>query len=366
MTLKLDRMYRTLLLFLAALSAGAPMAGQNVAGRTLKICVAEDAAPEVKQSADRIRESISTSPLLSILGMNGAEIVDSGKLASSSPEARAYHHLILVGLPEDPLIHAAWQREAAVEDGGFYIFGFGHLKGTLGYIESDRNPYMHSSEIKASPYETEIITITGSTPAGVRLATDAFLRYGLINGVVAAPGWTRPSKTILDHDPLTLPLDLPTFPPRKTPNTTLIGVTQAGENVYRDVLADTGVSPSAIWMLKYYEPGVWDHGAPLEASAPAEYLNGLHRRAFGHMLWTARFASSDEATRSAAKIAEAGHFEKQGGGWVGTQPSGYFIAEKPDPKAPPAALTLWTDGDWVVMSTAFKRSGDTQTPTAAR
>jgi hypothetical protein len=331
------------------------LCGQAANTRTLKICVAADAPPEVRASAERIRAGVSGSPLLSLLAANGVSLEDSARLHSGPIEARAYHHLVLVGLPSDPLIQLAWQHEAAVEEGGFYIFGFGHLHGDIGYIESDRNPFLHSSAIAAAPYETEIITVTGSTPAGVQLAAEAFLTMGLINGVVAAPGWTRPQTTILDRDPLTIPLEPVAFAPAFAGKATRVGITQAGENEYRDVLEDTGIKPESIWRVKYYEPGVWDQAASAEASSPAEFLNGLHRRATGNTLWIARFASVEDAAAAAQRIAAAARLNRHGAAWSGPGPSGNLIADPQGvPEEPAPSLMLWTSANTVFLSTVPK------------
>jgi hypothetical protein len=328
------------------------LCGQAANTRTLKICVAADAPPEVRASAERIRAGVPGSPLLSLLAANGVSLEDSTRLRSGPIEALAYHHLVLVGLPSDPLIQAAWQHEAVVEKGGFYIFGFGHLHGDIGYIESDRNPFLHSAAIAAAPYETEIITLTGSTPAGVQLAADAFLKMELINGVIAAPGWSRPRTTILDHDPLTIPLEPVALAPAVLGSAQQVGITQAGENEYRDVLEDTGIKPESIWRAKFYEPGVWDQAAPAEASSPSEFLNGLHRRATGNTLWIARFASVDDAAASAQKIADAAGLSRSGAAWSGPGPSGNLIAEpQVVPGEPAPKLLLWTSARTVFLST---------------
>ena len=34
---------------------------------------------------------------------------------------------------------------------GLYVFGFGHLKGDIGLIESDRNPFLHSQHVRRAP-----------------------------------------------------------------------------------------------------------------------------------------------------------------------------------------------------------------------
>jgi hypothetical protein len=305
--------------------------------RTLKICVAYDAPAEIKAAASKILASVQTNPLLSVMaeGKPPASLTDTKELSEGSNDERAYSHLVVVGLPADPIIAQAWQRNALVENNGFYIFGFGHLRGTLGYIESDRNPFLHSAAVASTPFETEIITITGDSPEGVTLAVDAFLKQGLINGVVAAPGWTRSGATLLDHDPLNpgFSLDLPVNVDKK------IGATQAGEDEYRGVLADTGLLPLAIWRLKFFVPGSWDGAGA--AKSIAQYLSGLHRRAYGNMLWCAKFDSPENAALAGTKIAAAAGLSQKNGIWIGTgNPKDSIILP----------MQLWQTGSWVMMS----------------
>jgi hypothetical protein len=340
------------LLFVMSFLASWPVFGQT---RTLKICVDGNASPELKQAAERIRQSVAQSSLLTILAAGGVSIVDSNKLVREAVEARSYHHLILVGLPTDPMIRAAWQHEASMEDGGIYVFGFGHLRGTLGYAESDRNVFLHSAAIAAAPYETEVITLTGTSVAGVRLAVDAFLEAGLVNGVVAAPGWTRVRAGLLDRDPLTGRIDWPALAPTKLEAALAAGIriaqTQAGETEYRDLLATTGLIANSICRVKYYIPGAWDGSAPLEAAAPGAYLDGLHRRAYGNTLWIAQFSSQADALSVAARIGKSAHMTKQDDGtWLGSQPTGDFAAEPKD-SLRTHSLRLWTVGSAVLMST---------------
>lgn len=334
----------TTLLAVAWLTGSSLLAGQTPQGRLLTICVAASAPPEIRQSAERILQGVASSPLLSLLGAEGTRMEDSTALSSANTDARALHHLILVGLPSDPMIRMAWRQEAKVEDGGFYIFGFGHLRGTIGYIESGRNPFLHSGAISAAPYETEVITITGSSPAGIDLAVDAFLRNGLINGVVAAPGWTRPSTTLLDRDPSTPPIDaLPQAPAREGANIR-IGITEAGENEYRDELQDTGVLPVSIMRVKYSRPDLWRVSAGKESSSITDYQNGLDRRAIGETLWIADFASPREAAEVATRIARSAQLKKQGIGWFGT------ISDSHPPAKSDPPLALWVSGKKVLLS----------------
>lgn len=312
---------------------------------TLLIGVTADAPAAVQDAAQRVLRASGAHPLLSVMagGSPGATLTPTAVLLAAPPAERAYHHLILVGLPSDPLIRAAWQREARVEGGGFYIFGFGHLQGDIGYIESDRNPFLHGAAIPTAPFETEVVTLTGSTPAGVALAVDAFLNKGLVNGVVAAPGWTRTHPNLLQRNPLPPDFSLPTWLPPQAGDVTRIGITQAAEDEYRGVLADTGVEPRLIWRAKYYRPGAWDGAGA--ANAFDDYSNGLHRRAYGNTLWLAQFASPQEAAAAAPKIARAAHLHLNGGQWTGAQPPYGFDKTSAGP------LKLWQHEDWIVMST---------------
>jgi hypothetical protein len=269
-------------------------------------------------------------------------------LAAGKPAARAYSHLVVVGLPDDPLIAAGWQREALLKSGDFYIFGFGHLLGDIGYIESDRNPFLHSRWIPTAPYETEMVTISGSTPAGVTLAAQAFINQGLTGGVVAGPGWQRGPPNLLEHAPLDPTFALPGWVPAQLGEWTKIGVVQAGEDEYRGVEVDTGSAPLEIWQVKYYKPGVWDK--PGAAAAFENYSAGLHRRAYGNTLWLARFKSADEAAAALPKIAHQAQLSDRKGLFQGQQP--YYGS--PTPEDVRGSLSLWQRDDWILMSTLPK------------
>ena len=244
-----------------------------LSARGLKICVSSDAPQAVKDAANQVLAAVATQPLLTILagGTPPTPVTDSAALMTGPIPARAYNHLIVVGLPNDPIIQAAWQHEALVSKDGIYIFGFGNLQGDVGYIESDRNPFLHSSKIKTTPFETEIVTLTGLTPEGVRQAVAAFINKGLINGVVAGPGWTRTSPTLLDRDPLG-PDFVPPAVPHQVGNATCVGVTSANESEYRGALEAAGAKPLQIWQFKYYVPGAWDDAGALSGSVDVQPL----------------------------------------------------------------------------------------------
>jgi hypothetical protein len=314
--------------------------------RGLRIAVDESAPGEIREAAESVAKATS-HPLLVVLGGAGRrETVSSRRLLSGPLGDRAYNHLVLVGLPSDPLIATAWQREARQTAAGFYIFGFGTLSGDVGYIESDRNPFLHSQGIPSAPFETEVVTITGTTPTGVKMACEAFVSKHLVNGVVAK-GWTRPVQGLLDRDPLTPDFELPAPAPPVLKSYQRIGFTQASEDEYRGVLADTGLMPKTIWRAKYYTPGAWNQAGA--AGAFDAYSFGLHRRAYGNTRWVAEFDSAADAMAAAPKIANAAHLAKSGNRWSGLQP--YYANAKTLGSQNPGPLALWQDGASVAMST---------------
>lgn len=330
------------LALLALLTGGVVAHG---AERSLKIVVDSSAPPEVRQAAREVLAAVGRSPLLRAMAGGGSaptEVTDSHALAAAPFEERAYSHLVLVGMPGDPMVKQAWQREALAREGGMSVFGFGDLVGEIGYIESDRNPFLHGREVRQAPFEAEVVTITGVTPAAVRLATRFFLEKGIVNGVVAAPGWRRGESALLERPPLQWNTPTPEAP-AAAGEWTRIAMTQAAEEEYRGVLADVGVAPEEIWRFKYYKPGVWDGtGARM---AFDHYSAGLHRRAYGNTLWMARFASEEEAAAAASRIATAAALRADGGRWQGKQPP--YGTQKESS----GDLALWRHGQTVFMST---------------
>jgi hypothetical protein len=317
---------------------------------TLQVVVDTNAPAPIRDAAQRVLDAAATNPVLQILaeGRAPAQLADSAALAAGPASNRALSHLVLVGLPSDPLVARAWQREARMRaDGGLYVFGFGHFRGDIGYLESDRNPFLHSQAIDQAPFETEVITLSGATPAGVALAVDAFLRQGLVNGVVAAGGWQRAAPSLLERDPLAPDFAPPEWLPRRLGEWRFLGLTQAAEDEYRGVLADAGVVPVEIWRAKYWKPGVWDpiDGVSGQKVAPVHFHAGLHRRSHGNTLWLARFASVHEAGDALNRIAAAAGLRLHANLiWRGSQPPlGYD-----DPKGD---LTAWHRDEWAVMST---------------
>lgn len=317
--------------------------------RGLRFAIDSRCSADVHLASQQLVASVAMHPLLSVMAGRGRPALIEMSQLLARPDELAYNHVILIGRPDHPLLTVASQREARFSPGGVYVFGFGAFRGDCGYIESDRNPFLHAARISSTPYETELITITGTSDPGILLALEAFTQRSLINGVVAKQGWQRTENTLLDRDPLPPSFAFPTLAPTQLVGYTRIGITQAAEDEYRGVLADTGFAPQLIWRAKYYRPGAWD--AEGAAAAFDAYSNGLHRRAYGSTLWLAKFADSSQAAAAAPKIAIAASLSQdQANLWTGAQPA-YANGTYPGEHKSSGLLSLAQHGAWLMMTT---------------
>ena len=168
------------------------------------------------------------------------EMVSSAELLKKEAfDKAAYNHLVVIGRKGgDPLLEKCWGHQAAIdpETKTFYRLGYGTLRGDIGYVECDWNPFLYSSKVRTNTFTTVIVKISGTSVAGVRAALEAF-RKGLLNGVVPAGKMERVKKSILDRDPDSTP---PPRLPREVRvgdrNAYLCGWTQPSEEEYRAFL----------------------------------------------------------------------------------------------------------------------------------
>lgn len=327
----------TLVVLAAACAAAEPQRG-------LVVACAADADPGIRAAAERVHAAAATSPLLAAFAEGRAvpPLADSRALAAGRREDLAWRHVVVVGLRDDPLVQQAWQHEARIADGGIEAFGFGVLRGAVGWTESGPNPWLHSAAIARPPYESEAVVVTGTTPAAVALAADALLRSGLANGAVAAPGWSRSETTLLDRDPAPPDAAPPAWLAARTGAWTRIAVSWCGVDVARGIAADAGSEPDAVWLAKYHHPGVWD-GAGAEATF-ANFAAGLHRRAFCNAVLAARFADPAVARAAAAKVAAAAKLRDEHGTFRGS------LKGFQDDKTPAGPLSCTSHDAWLVLS----------------
>ena len=304
---------------------------------------------------EKIESAMGSNPLLTALADGQAiQHLDTSAHEQQVGLQLAYNHLVLVGLHDDPILRQAWQNEAVVSAGSLYVFGFGNMRGSVGYIESDRNPFLHAANIPRAPYECQAITITGTDIAGIEVAVDAFVTRGLVNGIVARDHeWSRPSATLLDRDPLADTFKMPAAALANPGKLSRIALTQAGENEYCGVLADTGKQPASIWRVKYFEHGQWDAAGAI--ASLHNYSVGLHRRAYGNTVWVADFGESADALHAAPLIATAAGLKDAGARSPGARWAGavtaYSSGLATDGDAPQnGTLEMWVDGSSVVIA----------------
>jgi len=297
-----------LLLSLASAPAAAPAADP-----ALKIAVSATAPPMVQQAADRVLQATAQHPLLSILASGGkpTQVEDTQVLLSGPLNNRALTNLIVIGLPDDPMVKACLQREARFDKGGVvYVFGFGYFQGDVGVVESERNPFLYSAPAANAPYSAHVLVLTGSTPAGVALAVDAFLRDGIINGVAVAGAVQRPKPCLIEAAPWTPAFRPPAGIVPPSPSWKQIGVTLMGGTELSGALEEGGELPTGGVRIKYWRPGAWA-GAGMDFSF-RHFWTGLHRRSAGNCIAVFQFATPTAAAKAATGIALAAKIDAKG------------------------------------------------------
>ncbi len=324
---------------------------RSIHERGLLLCIDPRLEAEGESFRQRIVAAAATSPLLIALSA-GTPLLRSKFAIPTQPEL-AFNHVILIALPNDPLLIQAWQREASFENGlkvarGLYAFGFGHVEGSIGYLESDRNPFLHAAAVAKAPYEAQWISLTGTDHVGVAIAVDAFLTRSLVNGLVGAAGWQRGAATLLDRDPLSPDFTVPGVIPSALGGLHRIAITQVAEDEYRGVLTDAGVTPRSIWHAKYHAPGQWD--ASGQASSFYNYAVGLHRRAYGNSAWVATFRSPSEAAAAAPRIAKSASLTASAARWIGHLPPYAWGHIDMGDDSSTGTLELYVEGASVVLT----------------
>ena len=195
------------------------------------------------------------------------------------------------------------------------------MQGDIGYVESDRNPFLHSRKIKEAPFDAVVIKISGTSETGVLAAVVAF-RAGLINGLVPTGQVVRTAATILDLDPLSTPapMELPGTIEVAGGTALLAGWSQVPANEYRAYLDLGQPEPLHVWRYKYLFPGA------LDRAGVVGWMNGMHRMAYGNAVTLAEFRTADEARKAAAAVGKTSGFRKVGdiaglAAWEAEQPT---------------------------------------------
>jgi len=289
------------------------LASAPAADPALKIAVSATAPPMVQQAAARVLQATAQHPLLSILASGGkpTQVEDTQALLSGPLNNRALTNLIVIGLPDDPMVKACSQREARFDKGGVvYVFGFGYFQGDVGIVESERNPFLYSSPAAKAPYSAHVLVLTGTTPAGVVLAVDAFLRDGIINGVAVAGAVQRPKPCLIEAAPWTPAFRPPTGIAPPSPSWKQIGVTLMGGTELSGALEEGGELPTGGVRIKYWRPGAWTGAG--EDFSRRHFSTGLHRRSAGNCIAVFQFATPTAAAKAATGIALAAKLDAKG------------------------------------------------------
>lgn len=291
-------------LLLCQVFAGEPTRGP------LRIGFSPNAPDFVQRAAERIYKAAESNATLKALAAGGK--AEYGKIGlDEAPEKLAYSHLVTVGMPDDPLTKKAkrFMTKFTPAEGKtpqeakwkIYSFGFGGFTGHVGCIESGANPFRHSKDSGDAPFETELVTITGTSEEGINAAVDSFLADCLVNGIVAGKdAWKRDGETILDRDPLE-PGKLPATGFTPPEGWTLMGRTDCTMDVRLGVLEATRKEPVQAVLEKFTKPGELD-GTP--EHAVRAYLNGLDRHAHGNAALTL-FFEDESAARMASRRLES-------------------------------------------------------------
>jgi hypothetical protein len=327
------------------------------APRDVLVCTGSGLSPELKKAAAEFTAGAAQVPLFRALKAAGeyntVRAQDSDELLDPKKyDLAAHNHLVVIGLPsKDALLKKVWGHTVSVDEAkqSLYSQGWGYLQGDIGWIECDRNPFLHSPKIRTAPEGTILVKISGTSEAGILAALAAF-KEGLLGGFVPVGKISRPQTTILDRDPD------PTPSPAKLPETVTIGgktATLAGwydvpENEYRAIEeAAGGLVPQSIRRFKYLAPGI------LEEKSIVRWLGSVHRMAFGNAVNLVRFASAKEAQQAAEKMAERDKYKPLAGktaAW--TLPIGNWKDNRDEViEEPYWDVILTAKGPWVILST---------------
>ncbi|MGB2824279.1 MAG: C-type lectin domain-containing protein [Phycisphaerae bacterium] len=228
-------------------------------------------------------------------------------------EARAIE---LMGLWEKDIPAQPWRDRH-----DFFAFGYGELDGPdVGYVQTVRNPFpillrtvpgqkqYDRTKIRINdrhPYNQMyfMVHLTGTGPAGVVKAVEAFLGPGLLNGII--PGAAKPllgEWNLEGLGPKQLATDLPAWVPTAglPEGVQYLGQQMPGSHLYGGFTEASGQRPLRCWRLKYSVPG----GFVLYDSYPTN-------RASGNELFVAELSDAAAANTAAKALRRAMGSESQ-------------------------------------------------------
>jgi hypothetical protein len=304
-------------------------------GRQTLVCVSPKADAQVRSAAQRVLAAVQVV-------QPQAALRDPDQLALDY-DALGTHHVIVIGQWEDnPVLRMTWgswasskarrqwqakadARAVEVMDlweknipdqawrdrHDFFAFGYGEFDGSdVGYVQTVRNPFpillrtvpgqkqYDTTKVRINDRDPQnqmyfMVHLTGTGPAGVLKAVEAFMGQALLNGIVAGAAKPLLAEWSLEGlGPRQLATDLPAWVPRAglPEGVRYLGQQMPGSHLYAGFTEASGQRPVRCWRLKYAVPG----GFVLYDSYPTN-------RASGNELFIAEL--SDAATASAAAKA---------------------------------------------------------------
>ncbi|MGN0843686.1 MAG: hypothetical protein ACI4QT_00530 [Kiritimatiellia bacterium] len=254
-----------------------------------------------KACADRAPVAATEFPPVS----SGKSGIDPGVRPEEIRKA-GLRHQVIIGLPDsDALCRRVGGFTFGIDPKAQRLvrYGVGIFRGDVGIVETRWNPWLYSNAFDDNGYSTLLVWISGTTPAGVARAFQAFLD-GLDNGVVPCGARTqREIRTLLDREPDVTP------PPRVYCEASG-GFVYAGWNqppaqemrAYQEV---GGVEPVNLWRVKFLQEG------SLAGAEGTVWLKGPALMAWGNARTIVRFADAEMA-----RAAWAGVRARSGGAAV--------------------------------------------------
>ena len=319
-----------------ALPSHAAQPWLSALGERTVVCCGPNAEPLVRQAAERVLAELRKFRADAVL-------LDPDALATDYATLGANHVICVGQWADNPVLRMTWghwansrqerdwnakgeQRAMELTDlwkkdipaqewrwqHDLFAFGYGDFDGAdVGYVQPVRNPFplllrdvpgqTHYNTSIPRPFDQApanqmyfVTDLTGTGPAGVVKAVDAYLKDGLLNGVVPGSG-----KPLLDDwsleglGPKQLAVDLPDWAPLADlpAGVQYLGQQMPGSHLYGGFCEASGIRTQRLWRLKYCLPS----GFRFFDSYPTD-------RASGNELLIAACVSADVAKAAAAEL----------------------------------------------------------------
>ncbi|MGN0833099.1 MAG: hypothetical protein ACI4RD_05565 [Kiritimatiellia bacterium] len=228
---------------------------------------------------------------------------ESAPVSQETWMRQANAHVLLEGVPAEGTVFGrarGWTYGIDCEKRELFRLGLGRFVGDVGCVETLFNPWLYSDRVADAPRSTLLVRISGTTPAGVRLARAAFCQ-GMNNGVVLGRSARRTETSILDLDPSDEPPPADVIAQLKVPaDCVYAGWSQCPAQEYRAYL-DWGATdePRRVWRLKYLTE------SSLASASGATWADSPLLAAFGHAVTIADLCSEANARRVLAGVGPA-------------------------------------------------------------